>query len=241
MMYGDWTEVLWNPQVSHFLNIPAPDVVASVEYRTHFLSSVATHQKNNLKNVLDQLWNTSLEGHQILLQHWKQTLFQIKRNNDAAEVHQLKIVKKNFFRISAMFQMKFSPATQDILQLRILALGWQCYSALLALSSYLPSRLLNQTVSLCFLCTTSVSPYLISPRLLPPNISPRFSPRTAWLLLPPALSQPEWFFFFPTVFMRRPFFLTQPSNHSELRRDRIPTSQILRQSSGSWGKFGGGD
>lgn len=112
-------------------------------------------------------------------------------------MHQLKIVKENiFFRISTMFQMKF-PATLDILQLHNLALAWQRYSALLALPSYLPSRLLNQTVSLCFPCTTSVSPYLISPRLLPPNTSPRFSPWTAWLLLPPALSQAEWFFFSP--------------------------------------------
>jgi len=52
-------------------------------------------------------------------------------------------------------------------------------------------------VPLCLLCTTSVSPHLISPSLLPPNTSPSFSLRTAWLLLLPALSQAGHIFFVP--------------------------------------------
>ena len=55
-----------------------------------------------------------------------------------------------------------------------------------------------------------------------------------------ACSVTGWIFL-PVVFMQRPFFLTQPSNRLELRGDRIPTSKILCQSSGSQGKFGGGD
>lgn len=33
-MYEDWIQVLWNLQVSHFLNLPVPDVVASEVYIT---------------------------------------------------------------------------------------------------------------------------------------------------------------------------------------------------------------